>query len=710
MAIVNYGETDRTRGVLTHTESQTNTAVTITVSATLQAKSYYGSGYRINALIAGTVVATALDVVPYPAQTSFTNAFSTSSASKTYTRGKTAQTVSIGSNYAGEGTGGAYAGSKSGSTSLNITIPAKPSYSVTYNANSGSGAPSSQTKWYGEALTLSSTKPTRTGYDFLGWATSSSATSAQYQPGATYSGNAALALYAVWKLKTYTVSYNANGGSGAPSAQTKTHGVNLTLSSTRPTRTGYTFLGWATSSTATTAAYQPSGSYTANAAATLYAVWQIITYSVTYDANGGSSAPSAQTKTYGQALTLSSTKPTRASYTFLGWATSSTATSAQYQPGGSYTTNAALALYAVWQLTYTAPKITNAVVYRCNSSGTHQDDGTQTRVAFNWSTFSSSYPGQTAEIRYWGSGQPRPSAANVTVSLSGTSGTQVIIVGSAGTFDPDSTYTLEIRVADSQSSSTYSTYISVAFFTMDVDYAGRSVGFGTTAVDPSGHSSGLMRIAMDLQDGDGNFVDALRHPVSVPNDSDLDAYMDEGLYCQGTNANTSNMTNIPEKAAFWLYVYHGSGLRTQKILYPANGHEYVRYYIGLDSSPHWSEWIPQGPPLAYITSVGNSGSFNYRKWSNGTVECWGVAWLGVIKGTTNQNGNIWYSDYSTVTIPSGIFTTTPSISASISDPWAILCALEATSATSFRFKVALGYKYTPKNAFSVYMSFKLYGT
>ena len=74
------------------------------------------------------------------------------------------------------------------------------------------------------------------------------------------------------------------------------------------------------------------------------------TYSVKYDANGGSGAPAGQTKTYGQTLTLSSVKPTRGGYNFLGWATSSTATTATYQPGGSYTTNAGTTLYAVWQV------------------------------------------------------------------------------------------------------------------------------------------------------------------------------------------------------------------------------------------------------------------------------------------------------------------------------------------------------------------------
>ncbi|MBQ4546680.1 MAG: InlB B-repeat-containing protein [Oscillospiraceae bacterium] len=73
---------------------------------------------------------------------------------------------------------------------------------------------------------------------------------------------------------TYTVTYDANGGSGAPTAQTKTEGVALTLSSVTPVREGYEFLGWATSSTATKAEYQPGGSYTKDANVTLYAVWE----------------------------------------------------------------------------------------------------------------------------------------------------------------------------------------------------------------------------------------------------------------------------------------------------------------------------------------------------------------------------------------------------------------------------------------------------
>ena len=71
----------------------------------------------------------------------------------------------------------------------------------------------------------------------------------------------------------YTVTYNANGGSGAPAAQTKTQGEALTLSTVRPIREGYTFLGWAESADATAAQYQPGGSFTKDANTTLYAVW-----------------------------------------------------------------------------------------------------------------------------------------------------------------------------------------------------------------------------------------------------------------------------------------------------------------------------------------------------------------------------------------------------------------------------------------------------
>ena len=203
------------------------------------------------------------------------------------------------------------------STSKNVTVSAKTSYIVSYNANGGSGQPSNQTKWHGTTLKLSSTTPKRTGHEFQGWATSAKG-SVAYAAGGDYKSNAAVTLYAVWKADTYTVSYNINGGQGQPPVnQTKTYGADLKLSNSTPTKTGHQFQGWSTTLNGK-AIYSAGATYTTNAPITLYAVWAADTYKVTYNANGGSGAPSEQTKTYGVNLTLSNTIPTRANYNFKG--------------------------------------------------------------------------------------------------------------------------------------------------------------------------------------------------------------------------------------------------------------------------------------------------------------------------------------------------------------------------------------------------------
>lgn len=115
-----------------------------------------------------------------------------------YGRDTSARSVSFGATF--NVTGGF--GNGSSSATATVSLPAKPSWKVTYSANGGSGAPSSQTKWAGDTLTLSKTVPTRANHEFLGWATSASG-AASYQPGGSYVADAALALYAVWR-QTYS--------------------------------------------------------------------------------------------------------------------------------------------------------------------------------------------------------------------------------------------------------------------------------------------------------------------------------------------------------------------------------------------------------------------------------------------------------------------------------------------------------------------------
>lgn len=82
-------------------------------------------------------------------------------------------------------------------------------------------------------------------------------------------------------------------------------------------------------------------------------------------------------------MTLSSTKPTRTNYNFKGWGTSATTTTVAYAAGASYTGNAAITLYAVWELAYTPPKISVSYVKRCSYNGTDNDYGTYFTAYFH---------------------------------------------------------------------------------------------------------------------------------------------------------------------------------------------------------------------------------------------------------------------------------------------------------------------------------------
>ena len=244
-------------------------------------------------------------------------------------------------------------------------------YSVSYLPNDGTGSVPSDPGAYAKnsAVTvLFSPLPTRTGYDFLGWSTSSSATTAQYSSSGTTSftmGTEDVTLHAVWALHGYSVSYSANEGEGSVPSNSNTFVMESTVPvqfSPLPTRTGYDFAGWATSASATIAEYTSGGaasSFTMGTEdVTLYAVWTLHGYSVSYSANeGGGSVPN-DSNTYvmdGVVPVLFDPLPTRTGYDFKGWAASASASEADYTSGGSdtfYMGTGDVTLYAVWSLNH----------------------------------------------------------------------------------------------------------------------------------------------------------------------------------------------------------------------------------------------------------------------------------------------------------------------------------------------------------------------
>lgn len=229
-------------------------------------------------------------------------------------------------------------------------------------------------QWGSGSVTLPSA--IREGYIFNGWYTAASGGTKIGNANASFTPTSSLTLYAQWTIKTYTVTYSANGGTGAPASQTKTHGTNLTLASGRPTRTGYTFTKWNTKADGSGTNYASGGTYTGNAALILYAQWTPDTYTVAFNANGGSGAPASQTKTYGVNLTLSTVRPSRTGYTFKCWNTLPTGLGTDYAPGGTYNANAGATLYAVWTpnaavtVSYNANGGTGAPAYQSGLVGT----------------------------------------------------------------------------------------------------------------------------------------------------------------------------------------------------------------------------------------------------------------------------------------------------------------------------------------------------
>ena len=152
-------------------------------------------------------------------------------------------------------------------------------YSITYNLNGGSlpTSPTPLEKYTIETETYTLPTPTRTNYEFQGWYENSGLTGTavtQLSQGST--GNKT--YYAKWKLKNYTISYNMNGGSGTITLH-YSNGTTFTPSTTIPTKTGQAFIGWNTSSSATTAQYNPGVNATISSNLTLYAIWKpLITF------------------------------------------------------------------------------------------------------------------------------------------------------------------------------------------------------------------------------------------------------------------------------------------------------------------------------------------------------------------------------------------------------------------------------------------------
>ena len=374
--------------------------------------------------------------------------------------------------------------------------------------------------------------------------------------------------YTIPALATYTVLYDANGGSDAPLSQKKYHGKNLTLRSTKPTRTGYTFKNWLSS--AQSKNYDPGDLYGYNASTTMKAQWTAITYTVKYNANGGSGAPSNQTKTYGKTLTLSSVKPTRESYSFLGWATSANATEAAYTSGASYEDNNNLTLYAVWELDYKEPRVIIGFAKRLN------DEGTSAIFSISWECDPST---TVKSIKYrYKKATDAESAYTAYNTINLGSGPSAIPVLGGGSLSPSYAYNFNFSIEDNNGHTNSSLVVTIpsSAFVIDFLSGGKGIAMGKAATQEGIFECGFTQI------------------------DKFGTLCGNGLafYGSGTeDANTTieplilTSTNVPSGAMFVLTLFYADKSSTAnraQIAVPYNGlgSMYHRYYNG-----SWSDWM-----------------------------------------------------------------------------------------------------------------------
>jgi len=281
-----------------------------------------------------------------------------------------------------------------------------------------------------------------TGYTFAGWYTDEGFnTRWDFSTPVTED----MTLYAKWVISTCTVTYDANGATSgtAPASQTKTYGVDLILQSNSGTleKSGLFFGGWNTAADGSGTDYGAGASYTTEADLILYAKW-VDGYAIAYYANGGSGSVPTTVKQPGETVSIASGSGfSRSGSAFVSWNTAADGSGTQYAPGGSYSADAALNLYAQWMMVVTASDgqledaFGNAVAVSGNYMvvGAHHDDIDSKRWAG-----SAYFYHRDSETGLWGEEQKVQMATPIEDGLFGNSvdisGEYAVIGAPGGSF------------------------------------------------------------------------------------------------------------------------------------------------------------------------------------------------------------------------------------------------------------------------------------
>ncbi|MBQ7612012.1 MAG: InlB B-repeat-containing protein [Spirochaetaceae bacterium] len=253
------------------------------------------------------------------------------------------------------GSGSGNTGGSSGSESGNSSEPSTPkTYIVTFEANGGSGTMQPQVFAENEEKELNPVEFAKEAHNFQGWATSSTG-DVVYADKAKISPTNDMTLWAKWEaIPTYTVTFNANGGSGTMQPQVFVENVEQALSPNTFIKEDYYFVGWAITQAGETM-YTDKQIIAVLGNVELYAVWALReTYTVEFHPNGGynggSMSMSPQTFKQGIAAKLSKNLFHRLDHAFAGWSTTKNG-EVEYVNEQTIIVERNMKLYAIWTLT-----------------------------------------------------------------------------------------------------------------------------------------------------------------------------------------------------------------------------------------------------------------------------------------------------------------------------------------------------------------------
>ena len=246
-----------------------------------------------------------------------------------------------------------------GTINYENNIPFTPYHSINYNADGGrivgSGYPTYAED--GGSVPMSSLpQAEKEGYVFGGWKYDESKYSGLLPLGSVEQSLSAMygAIYlkAIWTEapKSYSLSFDSNGGSGSMGSMTVTEGQSTRLPYNSFTREGYYFTGWNTRADGNGTSYSDGATVTPGGNLELYAQWKAESYTLSFDPNGGSGEMAAETVTYGVATRLPENAFTREKYSFTGWNTKADGSGISYGDRETVSFTEDTVLYAQWEL------------------------------------------------------------------------------------------------------------------------------------------------------------------------------------------------------------------------------------------------------------------------------------------------------------------------------------------------------------------------